>query len=70
MNAIEQENSEVRQNLNINEIFEFNKTHKIEVLFGADLQYHCWIDGKCYCQSLTPLHSMVFGVESFKQNNA
>ncbi len=69
MSPVEEENEKVRQNLNIEEIFEFNKSHKIEALFGSDLQYHCWIDGKCYFESLTPLHALVFGIEKFKQLN-
>ena len=66
MNPIDEENASVRQELDFAKIFEFQKTHKIEVLLGRDFLYQCWIDESCYSQSLTPLHAFVFGVEKFK----
>lgn len=64
---MELENNTVRDKVNLDEIFSFQKRHSIDIIQGSDFQYGCWIDGKCYYHSLTPLHSMIFGIETYKK---
>jgi len=34
------------ERLSLDEVIEFTKTHRVEVMLQADCQYHCWIDYK------------------------
>lgn len=51
-------------------ILSFQLKHDIQIIRGEDWMYECWIDRKCYDNSLTPMYALVFGIENYlKQNN-
>ena len=64
------EEDELVKGFNLLEAIEFQKTHKIEVLRGADYQYSCFIDNASYTTSLTPLHCVMTSIKHFKQCKA
>lgn len=53
----------------LEEILEFQKEHRVEVIFEADLQYMCYIDGEGWGSGLTTLGAIVYGIRKFKKNN-
>jgi hypothetical protein len=67
-NFFEQENEYVRNNFNIEEILEFINSHDVQIIRGADWQYECYINKKCYYIGLTHLYSLLLGIKIYKEN--
>lgn len=67
LNYFKQEDDLTEKLFNLQELIEFQKTHEVQIIRGEDFQYNCYIDGKCYCNSLTFLNSLVVGVKLFKE---
>lgn len=69
---IEEEHQLTRKLFNLEEIIQFTKEHRVEVLLGADYQYMCYIDYKTgdggWGTSLTPLGALVIGIKQYKEN--
>lgn len=59
-----------KQLFNLEEILDFQREHKIEVIMQSDLQYHCFIDFKegdgSYASAFTPLNAMIIGIKQYK----
>jgi len=53
----------------LNEILSFQLEHDIQIIREEDWQYLCYIDGKGYGVSLTPLGALTIGIKQFKENN-
>lgn len=66
INYIEYENQEIRSRFNLEEVLSFQMEHVVQVIRGEDFQFNCWIDNKCYANSLTFLHSLVTGIHQFR----
>jgi len=66
----EEENNLSKKLFNLEALLEFQLTHDIQIIRGPDLNYECWIDGKCYHTSLTPIHCMIIGVHIYKSRNS
>lgn len=65
-NYFEAENEQTRKNFNLEEIFEFQKSHDVQIIRGEDWLYQCYIDKKVYITSLTPMNALVFGIQNYK----
>lgn len=67
---IEDEDNQTRKLFDMEEILDFQKDHKVEILMQDDLQFHCFIDYKkgdgSYAQSLTSLNAMIVGIKQYK----
>ena len=70
MNYIEQEIEFTKSNFNLDEVLEFEKEHKVEIIRGEDYLYCCHIDNKIYAPSLTPLCALVTGIKIYKIHNS
>lgn len=62
----QQEVDLIRELFDLNDIIEFQKEHDIQIIKGADCQYECWINKKCFDVSLTPLGAMTLGIKKYK----
>lgn len=65
MNYFKLENEETKRLFDIDKILDFQPKHNIQIIRGEDLQCCCYIDGKVYDISLTPLGAMVYGIEKY-----
>lgn len=54
----------------LEEILYFQREHDIQIIRCEDLTYLCFIDGKGYGNSLTPMHALVSGISIFNKNNS
>ena len=70
MNYIEQEIEFTKSNFNLDEVLEFEKEHKVEIIRGEDYLYCCHIDNKIYAPSLTSLCALVTGIKIYKIHNS
>lgn len=66
-NHFEYENKEVKNWFDLEDILSFQMKHVVQVVRGEDFQFSCWIDNKCYANSLTFLHALVVGIHQFKR---
>lgn len=68
-NPLEEELTLTKKLVDIESIIEFTKNHRVEVMFQADCQYHCYIDYKegdgTYGSGLTPLFTMWKGIQNY-----
>ena len=49
-----------------------SKSHTVELVIGEDGRYNCIIDREVFAQGLTPMFTLVYGIENFhrpKKNN-
>jgi hypothetical protein len=71
MNPIEDENKIARKLFDLEEIIEFQKLHKVEVLIQPHYQYHCFIDYKegdgSYASGFTNLGTLIMGIKNYKK---
>jgi hypothetical protein len=67
MDYIGIEEDELITGFNLLEVIEFQGTHKIEVVRGADYQYSCIIDNVAYTTSLTPLHCIMTSIKQYRK---
>ena len=54
----------------LDDILEFQQRHCLEIIRGADYQYHLYIDRKAYGTSLTPMMALVAGMQAYRKMNA
>lgn len=59
----------VNDKFNLKEILEFQKKHRTELIIGSDHQYECYINRECYSISLSPLYTLITGIENYKKHN-
>lgn len=68
-NYFEEENKLTRRLFNLDEVLDFCKTHRVEVLMLEDYQYGCFINAKpgdgCYATGLTPVYTMMCGIREY-----
>lgn len=62
------ENKKVKELFVLDDILEFQLHHNVEILRDEDYMYSCYIDGKGYGVSLTPMHALTIGISQFKDN--
>ncbi len=57
------------KNFNLDEVWEFTKKHRLEIMRLNDSQYGCFIDAwdGCYSIELDPLSAMAFGILAYKK---
>lgn len=67
MDYFEDEHQEVRKTFNLEEVIEFSKKHRVEVIMERDLQYMCYIDGDGYSTGLTPLGALIYGIKTYNE---
>lgn len=63
-----EENELVKKLFDLDEILSFQLEHNVEILRGGDYQYLCYIDGKGYGVSLTPMAALTIGIKQFKEH--
>lgn len=72
MNYIEEEDKYVLNNFNLNDILDFTKKNRVEIIIGTDHLYQCFINYKkgdgCYATSLTPLYALLIGIKQYNKN--
>lgn len=44
---------------------EFQVKHDVQIIRSEDYMYGCWIDKKCYSVAITPLYSLVNGINNY-----
>ena len=69
MNYFEEEIEFTKANFNLDEVLNFEKEHKLEIIRGEDYQYSCVINNKMYAPSLTPMCALVTGIKIYKIHN-
>lgn len=69
MDPIQEENNIVKKQFNLDEVLDFTKTYNVQIVQGADLQYHAYIGKKFYGTSMTPMHALWYGIQSYKKLN-
>ena len=61
------------EKVNWGEIYEFFKSHRVEINFGNDLQYYCFIDymenDRAFAVDLDPLSAMLNGIANYINAN-
>lgn len=71
---IEQSNQEVLANTNLQELYQFCKENRVEILLQEDCEYHCFVnyhEGKGSLHSdFNPLIALVFTMNKFKNKKA
>lgn len=65
---IEQEIEESKKYV-LFDIIEFNRNNRLEVIFGEDCQYHCYINKKCYAVEMTAVYAMIRAIQKFSELN-
>lgn len=65
----EEENESVRKLFNLEDIFKFQKEHRVEIMIEADCQYHCYINLKVWGSGLTTLGALVTGILQYTKHN-
>lgn len=63
---IKDEHEYVRKHFNIDEVVEFEKNHRVEIILGSDLQYWCFIDKGVYSTGLTTLYALITGIKIYQ----
>jgi hypothetical protein len=53
----------------LDNILEFQLSHSLEIIRGADYQYECKIDGAVYAVCLTPIMALWYGVSKYNSIN-
>lgn len=68
-NYFGEENELTRKSFNLDEVLDFCKTHRVEVLMMEDYQYGCFINAKpgdgCYATGLTPVYTLMCGIREY-----
>lgn len=67
-NYIEEEAKETAKFFDLEKLLQYQQKHNIEVVRGMDLQYLCYVDGKVYAVSLTPMFALMAGVLNHEKN--
>lgn len=63
----ENEIEQVRELFNLEEIVEFQSTHRVEIIKEDHNQYHCYIDCINFGAGLTHMGALVFCMKSYKE---
>ena len=66
---VQEENKTTKKAFDLDFLLKFQLEHDLQIIRGSDYNYECWIDGKCYSQSLTPLASIVIGAKKYIENS-
>ena len=66
MNYFQQENESVKGQFDLDEVLAFTLKHDVQIIRGEDYSYQSYIDKKFYGTSLTPIHALWFGIQSYK----
>lgn len=64
-----EENEIIERQFDLKEVLDFQLIHDIQIIRGEDYQYQCFINKKCYFTSLTPMHTLWFGIKVYQNNN-
>ncbi len=63
----------LKEHFNLEEVWEFNLHHRLDVIGLPDWQYGCYVDYKegdgCWALETDPLSAMVFGIKAWKKHN-
>lgn len=59
---------DTRMLFDLEQIINFQLHHDVQIIRGEDYQYVCYIDGKAYTPSLTPMLSLVHGIRMFNES--
>jgi len=68
MNYLEKELEYVEKNFNLADVIEFQRKNRTELIVGGDGQYECWINKECFAISLTPLYTLIVGIENYRKD--
>src|SRR5690606_38391606 len=70
----EEEDKLTKKLFNLDDILQFCRKHRVEVIMGSDYQYECYIDAKpndgCYATGLSPLGAMILGIKTYNDNRS
>lgn len=54
-------------------IFEFTLKHRVEIVFGEDYQFYCYIDRQLHKRAfsieLNPLQCLINGIKNYNKND-
>jgi hypothetical protein len=63
------ENNISRTMFDLEEVLEFQSKHKLELTRDESFSYLCWIDGKVWSTTVTPLAALTLAIKTYKTVN-